>query len=62
MGRAYLVCCGHLVPSAPSRAPVPKVSLGHVRLFLKEEGEKGNKMAFGQGNDRKCSPPRSGFG
>lgn len=58
---------------APSRAPVPKVSLGHVRLFLvlclservilvKEEGEKGNKMAFGQGNDRKCSPPRSGFG
>lgn len=58
---------------APSRAPVPKVSLGHVRLFLvlclservilvKEEGEKGHKMGFGQGNDRKGSPPRSGFG
>lgn len=66
MGRPYLVCCGHLIPS-PCREhraePLfPRCSLGMPRsslfsafpvsqrvILVKEEEEKGNKMAFGRG-------------
>lgn len=52
--------CSQGVPWACQALPCPLLS---ERVILaKEEGEKGNKMAFGQGGDRKCSPPRSGFG